>query len=215
MFGIKRNGSDLGKHMYLDGPLTRVDGVFSWFWTNRMLDSLSLFTVFFRLGSFRPVWGMSRLSEDVLAWHFVTLLLHVSQTECVHSTLYTLHSTLHTPHFTLYTPHSTLHTLNTTLHTLHPTLHTLHVTLHTLHTSLHTLHTSLHTLHSPLYTPHFTLHTPHFTPYIHTFHFTVHTPHFTLHTSHSHLIPVALTCVSFTWFAFGFVGFSCFFRFSG
>ena len=134
---------------------------------------------------------MSRLSEDVLAWHFVTLLLHVSQTECVHSTLYTLHSTLHTPHFTLYTPHSTLHTLNTTLHTLHPTLHTLHVTLHTLHTSLHTLHTSLHTLHSPLYTPHFTLstlhstlYTPHSTLYTLHSHFSLYSPHSTLYTPH-------------------------------
>ena len=169
MFGIKRSRSDLGKHMYLDGPLTRVDGVFSWFWTNRMLDSLSLFTVFFRLGSFRPVWGMSRLSEDVLAWHCVTLFFHVSQTECVHSTL-------HTPHFALYTSHSTLHTLNTTLYTPHFSLYTPHSTLYTPHSTLYTLHS-----HFSLYTPHSTLYPPHSTLYSLHSHFSLYTPHSTLH----------------------------------
>ena len=97
-----------------------------------------------------------------------------------------VHCTLHS-HFTLHTPHLTIHTWQFTLHTLHSTLYTQHFTPHT---------------------PHFTLYTPHFT--LHTLHLTLHIPHFTLHTPQRHLILVALSCVSFTWFAFGFVGFSCF-----
>ena len=142
-----------------------------------------------------------------------------------HLTLHTLHSTLHTLHSTLYTSHFTLHTLlfKPTLRTLQHTVHITHstphftLTLHTLHSTLHTSHSTLCTRHFTSSTPHTTLYTPHFTLTLSTPHFTLHTlhsnlytPHFTLHTPHLHLILLALTSVSLTWSAFGFVGFSCF-----
>ena len=77
--------------------------------------------------------------------------------------------------------------------------YTSHSTLYTLHSTLSTLHSAL--LHSTLHIPHFTLHTPHST---------LSTPHFALHPPHLHLILLAVTSVSFTWSAFGFVAFSCF-----
>ena len=150
--------------------------------------------------------------------------LYTPHTYTPHFTLHTLHSTLYTPHSTLqilhsrlYRPHSTLHTPHTplsTVHTLHSTLYTPHSTLQILHSRFytpdftdHTLHSTLHTLYSPqftLYTPHFTLHAPHSK---------LSTPHFALHTPHLHLILLAVTSVSSTWSAFGFVGFSSVFFF--
>ena len=81
----------------------------------------------------------------------------------------------------------------------------------TLHSTLYTAHFTLYSLHSTIYTPH-TSHTPHSTHPTHSTDCTLYTPHVTLYTPHfTHYTLRDSTFVTFMRFAFGFVGFSCFF----
>ena len=114
-------------------------------------------------------------------------------------------------HSTFYPPHLAFNlSLNFALHILHSTFHILHFALCSpnVQFTLYNPLVTFHTLHFTLLR--FTVHIPH--PTLHILHFALYTLHSMFDTFCTlHLIVAALTCVSFTWFAFGFVDFSFFF----